>query len=226
MRRSPRVVLAWLIVAVVAIATARVVAGDLAALHRRARSLGPDVTVLLAARDLPLGSTLTARDLHAVQRPRATVPPDAVRDAGAVLGRVVAMSFARDDVVRAVHLVPADRDGLGGVVPNGRRAMHVVLKDGFRPPLGAVVDVLTAFDAGAPGRGLHESAGTVARGALVLGIDDPGESGVGDGTGVTLLVAEGEANGVAYATGNGHLVLALAPPETACCTPSSPSPAP
>jgi hypothetical protein len=60
----------------------------------------------------------------------------------------------------------------------------------------------------------------------VLAVEEMGDSGVESGAGVTLLVTEAEANGVAYAAGNGELVIALAPPETACCTPSSPSPAP
>src|SRR2546423_6488581 len=104
MHRSPRVLLAWTIVVVVAIVTARVVTNDLAALHRRARTLGPDVHVLLAARDLPLGATIARSDLRTVIRPASTVPPDAMRDGGDTVGRVVALGFARDDVVRAAHL--------------------------------------------------------------------------------------------------------------------------
>jgi pilus assembly protein CpaB len=236
--RSPRVLVAWLIVGVVAIVTARVVAGDLAALHRRARSLGPDEPVLLAARELPLGAQLTPSDVRAVTRPRATVPPDAVRDVRDVVGRTVGTGLARDDVVRAVHLAPADRPGIDGVVPIGRRAIHVALKDGFSPPQGAVVDVLAAFDAAqgesgpaaagpvARGARVLAAAGPVARGARVLAVDDAGESAGNSGTGVTLLVTEAEANGVAYAASTGDIVIALAPPETACCTPSSRTPSP
>ena len=40
MRRSPRVMLAWIAAVVVMLATVRVVAGDLGALHRQAHSLG------------------------------------------------------------------------------------------------------------------------------------------------------------------------------------------
>jgi pilus assembly protein CpaB len=227
MHRSPRVLVAWLIVGVAAIVTARVVTGDLAALHKRARSLGPDIRVLLAARDLPLGAKLTPGDVRAVIRPASTVPPDAMRDVQDVDGRVVSMGFARDDVVRAVHLAPAERTGIDGLIPNGRRAIFIALKDVFRPPLGAVVDVLASFGPDeAGGQGLAGGAGPVARGARVLAVDESGDSGTASGAGVTLLVTEAEANGVAYAAGNGEVVIALAPPETACCTPSSSSPAP
>src|SRR3954467_2108389 len=235
MHRSPRVILAWTIVVVVAIATARVVATDLAALHRRARDLGPDRRVLLAARDLPLGATITAGDLRVVVRPASTVPPDAMRDGSDAAGRVLMVGVVRDDVIRAAHLAPHDRtgfgrtgfgrSGLGGVGPGGGRAVHVVVKDGFRPPEGAVVDVLAAFDP-ALRAGTRNTAVVVARGAQVLGVDDPARSVAEDASGVTLLVTEGEASEVAYAAGNGELSLALAPPESACCTSSSISSAP
>jgi Flp pilus assembly protein CpaB len=226
MHRSPRVLLAWTIVVVVAIVTVRVVANDLAALHRRARTLGPDVHVLLAARALPLGATLTPSDLHVVVRPAATVPPDAMRDSPDAIGRVVAIDLARDDLVRAVHLAPRERTGLDGIVPMGRRAIHIPVRDGFRPAVGAVVDVLAAFDPAVSVAGAGNTATTVARGARVLAVDDDAQSGTEGGSGVTLLVTEGEAGAVVYAAGNGSVSIALAPPETACCTSSTSSPGP
>jgi len=226
MHRSPRVLIAWTIVAVVAIVTARVVASDLAALHRRARNLGPDVHVLLAARDLPLGATISANDLRTVIRPAATVPPDAMRDSKDTTGRVVALDLARDDVVRAAHLAPRERTGLDGIVPVGRRAVHLRVADGFRPAVGAVVDVLAAFDPGAGADGPPDRANTVARGARVLAVDDPAASGPEGGPGVTLLVTEDEAGAVAYAASNGSVSIAVAPPETACCTSSTSLPGP
>ena len=66
MRRSPRVLLAWLAALVVALTTARVVGGDLAALHRRAASLGPLRSVVVAAHDL---------DARPDRRPPATCAP-------------------------------------------------------------------------------------------------------------------------------------------------------
>ena len=54
----------------------------------------------------------------------------------------------------------------------------------------------------------------------VLAVDEPRtpKRQVGDGVGVTLLVTEDEARGLAFAAANGVLTLALAPPEDACCT--------
>jgi pilus assembly protein CpaB len=242
MRRSPRVLLAWAAAIIVMLATARVVTDDLGALHRRAHDLGTDVAVVLAARDLPLGTTVGAADVRVVHRPSTTVPADAVHDPAAAVGRIVAVALLRDDVVGDRHLVAAEGSraataggeepgpGINGVVPAGRRAVHVVVKDGFAPPIGAVVDVLATFDpsiavgAGSPGR-----ATVVARGARVLaGIGTAQSSGSGtdasgtSGSGVALLVTEAEAAAVAYAASIGEIALALDPPQSACCA-ASPS---
>ncbi len=236
MRRSPRVLLAWAAALIVMLVTVRVVSGDLGALHRRAHNLGADVPVVLAARDLPLGTTVAAADLQTVKRPSTTVSPDAMHDAHAAVGRVVAVALLRDDVVGARHLVAdgdsrGDGPGINGIVPAGRRAVHVVVKDGFQPPVGAVVDVLATYDpslsttAGSPGL-----ATVVARGARVLALaatpndsaDTSGTSADTTGSGVTLLVTEAEARAVAYAASIGVVSLALAPVQTACCpTPAS-----
>jgi Flp pilus assembly protein CpaB len=206
--------LAWAIAVIVAIATVRLVAGDLHALHRRARSLGPDVRVVLAARDLPLGGTVAPSDLRVVVRPASTVNPDALHDVTDGTGRVVAVTVLRDDIVRERDLVARDRSGIDGLVPVGRRAVHVVVRDGFRPPAGVVVDVLAAFDASAARR-----AEVVARGAVVVAIDAAAGSTEAEpgGSAITLLVTEDEARAVVYAGSFGVLSVALAPPEAACC---------
>ncbi len=223
MHRSPRVVLAWAVAVVLSLLTARLVFGDLQALHRRAHNLGPDVHVLLAQRDLPLGATLGASDVRVVSRPASTVPSDALRETDAVSGHALVVAVLRDDVLRAADLAPASRTGLDGVIPVGRRAVHLVLKDGFRPPLGAVVDVFAAADPSvanaAPGSTSDTATAlTVARGALILAVDDAGSSSAGSGSAVTVLVTEAEAPAVAFAASNSQVSVALAPPEAACCT--------
>jgi pilus assembly protein CpaB len=220
MRRSPRVLLAWAAAIVVLLATVRVVAGDLGSLHRRAQSLGAEVPVVLAARDLPLGSTLGPGDLRTVERPATTVSADALRDPVRAIGRVVAVELLRDDVVGARHLVTA----VNGIVPAGRRAVHVLVKDGFQPPIGSVVDVLATYDPSiAAGSGSPGQASIVARAARVLALADParaddsGASADPTGSGVTLLVSENEARSVAFAASVGEVSLALAPVQAACC---------
>ena len=218
MRRSPRVLLAWAAAVVVMLLTVQVVASDLGTLHRRAHDLGADIAVVLAARDLPLGVTLTTADLRVVRRPSTTVSPDAVRDPARAVGRVVAVALLRDDVVGARHLVTRT----GGIVPDGERAVHVVVKDGFQPPAGF--------------------GGRRARDLRPCGRDRGRVTGTGDGRrprrprpdrvggcdrhapvpGVTLVVTEAEARAVAYAASVGEVSLALGPAQSACC--SAPGP--
>jgi Flp pilus assembly protein CpaB len=216
-RRSPRVLLAWAAAVVVMLLTVQVVASDLGSLHRRAHNLGADVVVVLAARDLPLGVTLAIADLRVVRRPSRTVSPDALRDPGRAVGRIVAVALLRDDVVGARHLVTRT----SGIVPDGKRAVHVVVKDGFQPPRGSVVDVLATYDPevaiGAGARGL---ATVVARGAQVLTASTDANEGAGSG--VTLVVTEAEARAVAYAASVGEVALAIGPAQGACC--SAPAP--
>jgi Flp pilus assembly protein CpaB len=232
MRRSPRVLLAWAAALIVMLATARVVTDDLGSLHRRAHDLGTDIAVVLAARDLPLGMTVGAGDLRVVRRPSTTVSAGALRDLTAAVGRIVAVPMLRDDVVGARHLVA----GINGVVPIGRRAVHIVVKDGFQPPVNAVVDVLATFDPSiAAGPGSPGQATVVARGAQVVALagatasqaaEPPTSTGSGtsdmSGSGVTLLVTEPEARSIAFAASIGEVSLALAPAPSACCAAPGP----
>jgi Flp pilus assembly protein CpaB len=217
MRRSPRVYVAWFVVALAALFTARVVAVDLGTLHARARTVGRDVAVVTARRDLALGVTVAPSDVQIVRRPSATVAPDALRDVSEAEGRVVSVPVLAGDPVRAQALAPVDRTGLDGIVPPGRRAVHVVLDDGFRPAPGAVVDVLASSD---PEIGAYTgavAAGTatvIAHGARVLAVDDTeGITAAGTSSALTILVTEPEARDVVYAAANGRIAVVLAPPE-------------
>ena len=225
MRRSPRVLLAWLAALVVALTTAHVVGADLAALHRRAASLGPRHGVLVANRDLLTGETVRASDVHSEMHYAGEIPREAMTDVRRAVGRVVVVPVLRDAVVFAQHLAPADRTGLDAVVPVGSRAVHVVPKDGFRPARGATVDVLAAFDPTVVNvEGSGGAAVVVASGALVLATDDSAAgSGVNAGdVGVTLLVTDTEARVIAFAAASADLTIAVGPPESACCPVSAP----
>jgi Flp pilus assembly protein CpaB len=219
MRRSPRVVIAWLATLAVALTTARVVGGDLATLHRRAATLGPERRVVVAANDLETGQAITARDLSTEVRHEKQIPRDAMTDPDVAIGRVARVPVLRNAILFTRHLAPAGRSGLDGVVPVGSRAVHVTPADGFRPPPGTIVDVLAAFDPTAViVDGARTSAVIVAGGALVLAVDE--RDAVDDANaGVRLLVTESEARVVAFAAANGDLTLAIAPPESALHSP-------
>ena len=223
MRRSPRVVLAWIATVLVALTTARVVTNDLTNLHDRAKTLGKNVRVLLAVHDLPLGSRIAEKDLRAIERPSTTIAPDAVHDESLAIGRVLAFGVLAGDVLRSRHLAHRDAADVSGAIPKGKRVLHIAPADGYQPEPGAIVDVLATLDGDGLGGGSSE-AHVVARGSSVVAHDAASdlESGEAATPGVTLLVTEGEARAVAYAAAVGQIALALAPPETACCTSSEP----
>jgi Flp pilus assembly protein CpaB len=213
MRRSPRSLLAWCAALLVAIITIVVVFSDLATLHRRARDFGAPRPVLVATHDLPLGATLGASDVRAISRYASATPANAVVDVDDAVGRVIAVPVLAGSVLLEPHLTERGRDGLSGLVPVGYRAVRVRPEDGLRPPVGAVVDALVALD---PTLSDRSEGQVVARAARVLAVEADDDA-LADGAGVTLLVTEDEARGLAFAVANGVLTLALAPPEDACC---------
>lgn len=222
-RRSPRAVLLWLGALLVAVVTAALVATDLAALHRRAHSLGSPRPVAVADRDLPLGTTIDradvkTRSVHRSQLPAGALSPREVE------GRVVAVPVVRGAFVVDGNVAPRRRTGLNGAIPPGMRALRVVARDALRPPVGGSVDVLVTFESG--GGTTADGAPTVvaARGVLVLGTEDAPaavETGerASDGLGVTLLVTEDDAPRLAFAAAAGVVTLALVPPEDAASMP-------
>jgi Flp pilus assembly protein CpaB len=217
-RRSPRALALRAAAVVVAVVTAVVVASDLAALHRRAGDLGPQRSVLVATRDLPVGRALARADVARRAVHQSQLPAGVLRGLAPsrVAGRVVAVTVLRGGFLTVRNLAPRHRRGLDGVVPRGMRAIRVVVSDALRPRPGAAVDVLASFDARSldtDARGV--STVVVAAGVLVLGTDTRagGGTGRGDPLGVTLLVDPAQAELLADAQANGVLTLALVPPE-------------
>ena len=89
MRHSPRVLFAWFATVAVALTTARVVGGDLATLHRRAATLGPQRSMVVAVHDLAVGQLVRADDITTERRYASEIPHDAITDTRAAIGRVV-----------------------------------------------------------------------------------------------------------------------------------------
>lgn len=209
MRRSPRGLALWAAAIVVAVVTAIVVAGDLAELHRRASSLGPERDAFVARDSLPIGHRVTTADVERVRRYESQLPASTVTSIDDLEGRVVRVPVVAGAYVGHRNLAPRDRTGLDGVLPSGMRALRILVE--VAPPLepGAAVDVLTTFDP-AVAIGTDPTI-TVAAGALVLAVDEGTEARTG--TGVTLLVDAVDARRLAYATATGVVTLAVVPPE-------------
>jgi Flp pilus assembly protein CpaB len=209
LRRSPRAALAWAAAAVVAIVTATTVVGIVSSLRHQDEAYGALHPVVVARHDLAVGRRLTAADLTR-ERIRGEAPQrDALTERDAI-GRVVRVPLLRGSTVTARHVVATTRDGLGGVVPAGRRAVRLVVEHGLRPRLGDLVDVLATFDPATLGDGGDPTI-VLAPAVPVLAVEAGGDAG--DTVAVTVLVTPRQSTRLAFATSAGTLSLALAPPE-------------
>jgi Flp pilus assembly protein CpaB len=215
--RSPRAFAFRAGAAVVAVATAALVASDLAALHRRAHDFGPARDALVARHDLATGTTLDLADVKVRRIHASQLPPEVLGDRDRVVGRVVTVPVLRDGFVAVRNLAPRPRTGLDGAIPPGMRAIRVVVTDSLRPRAGASVDVIASFGGG----GLSdtgsstESATVIAHGVLVLSTDGARTAEGAAALGVTLLVTPHEARDLAFAASRGVVTVALVPPEDA-----------
>jgi Flp pilus assembly protein CpaB len=220
LRRSPRALVLWGAAVAVAVVTATVVAGDLASLHRRAATLGPERDAVVATRDLAVGATLGVRDLATRRVHRSQLPPGVLTARPLGIARVVIVPVLRGEFITQRNLAPRHRTGLDGVVPTGMRAMRIVVTDALRPRAGAAVDVLASYDPSAAAASGNDATFVVADGVVVLDTDDRAGAGTGraGAIGVTLLVDPEQARELADAQANGVLTLALVPPEDAART--------
>ena len=180
---------------------------------------------VVATHELALGSTITSGDITTRRVHASQLPDGVLTDTGLALGRVVRVPLVRDAYITVRNLAASRRTGLDGIIPDGSRAMRVLVEDGLRPAPGSAVDVYATIDTDTLGAGKSASqpAVVVAAGVLVLATDDTGGAGsVSRSLGVTLLVSEDQAADLAFASAHGTLVLALVPPEDAR-SPSGPT---
>jgi len=221
--RSPRVLVLWAGALAVAAGTATLVASDLAALHRRARSLGEERDAVVATRPLALGTVLGPADLRTRSVHTSQLPPGVLRRIPDASGRVVIVPLVRGGFITGANLAPRGREGLDGALPPDTRALRVVVRDTLRPRAGAVVDVLASFEPSVGADGLPKGssdegrAAVVAPAVLVLAVEGV-HTAEGDALGVTLLVSPKEARALAFAATHARLALALVPPEEARAT--------
>jgi pilus assembly protein CpaB len=108
--------------------------------------------VVVAAEDIPLGTTLTAAQLRTIPWPADAVPAGSNTDPNAIVGWVARGSLVRNEPVLTDELAnPAARGVLPLVIPAGMRAASVKVNEvsgisGFVSP-GSKVDVITVMDA-------------------------------------------------------------------------------
>ena len=215
-RRSPRAALLWAASAIVAIVTAATVVSMVSSLRHQDETFGRLHTVVVARHDLPVGSRLVGSDLT-LRKLRGEAPEtDTLRATATAVGRVVRVPMLRGATVTTRHLSASRRSGLGDVVPNGQRAVRLVIEHGLRPTAGDLVDVYATFDPQTLGDNLDPTV-LVAPAVMVIAVDSTGgdTSVTGDTVGLTVLVSPHQASRLAFSTASGTLSLALAPPEAA-----------
>lgn len=185
-RAARRRLLAWAVVAAVAIGVQR---STEAVSTARAAWLG-DETVVVVHRSVEAGDALGPADVRVEHRPTATVPVDAV--AALPPDAIAAIRLTPGTVIGRTMVRRIGRNGTAGSLPAGRVA--VVVRTGDLPPLatrGDVVDVASPTWEGA-----------VATEAEVLAVDDDA---------VTLAVHELDADATATASLAGPVALVLRP---------------
>jgi pilus assembly protein CpaB len=104
-------------------------------------------TVVVAARDINLGTALNASMLEVVPWPAGALPTGAYRNLAELDGRVLMTSVQRGEPMLESRLAPVGtRGGLSAVIPQGKRAITVRVNEvvgvaGFALP-GNYVDVM------------------------------------------------------------------------------------
>lgn len=108
---------------------------------------GQTVPVVVASRDLNLGSALKANMVEPIGWPMSAEPKGAIRDSLAVEGRVLKASVTRGEPIMENKLAPVGAmGGLSAVIKEGKRAVTVKVNEvvgvaGFALP-GNFVDVM------------------------------------------------------------------------------------
>jgi Flp pilus assembly protein CpaB len=183
----------WLLVGLLAAATAGLIVQRIGALDAARRSWGDMRTVLVVRRPLAAGHRLEPDDTKAERWPVALLPDDAVSTVA--LGTVVAVPVAPGEPLVRRRLGRGDAGPVAGRLPPGTRGVAIPLGDAVVPVQpGDRVDVVAASSTpGAPGE-------IVAVGAPVITASD---------TVVLAAVRLDEVGAVAGAMANGDVLLVI-----------------
>jgi pilus assembly protein CpaB len=206
-RRRPRS--SWVLLALsvlIAAASTLALRGYLTRLEAQAAAGGPGRRVVVAAVDLPRGTTLTPESLESRDIPADLVPPGAVTSPSSVLGRPLAADVLAGEVITSSRLAAAGGP-VASLVPEGLRAVPVTVD---LPPgtvaAGDLVDVMATY---ATGQAYTE---TVVEAAEILSAERAGgEEGFAGATTIILLVAPDAAERLAFARAFADISVAVAP---------------
>lgn len=171
---------------------------------------GDRVAVLVAARDIPVGSVIARDDLTTMQ---------VSADAGSVLEDTYEERFIGTRAISTIPegtLVNPRMFRAGSIVPENAALVGVVVDATRRtadvPAINDVVRVVFVNNAASSGSTLGYVAGsTVVTAARVLGVSGAGGADISN---VTLLVRSDMAGKVANLAASGNLALVVLPQDT------------
>jgi pilus assembly protein CpaB len=185
-------------------------------LSPRLASASATTHIVVAARDLALGTMLAPGDVKTIDWPSLTVPPGYATREDEVLGHGLITPVSANEPLMTAKL--ADKEAGGGlpiVIPEGMRAVSVKVDEvigvaGFVLP-GTRVDVLVTLSDGgdreeAATRVILQNVRTVASGQTIQK-DANGEPQ--NATVITLLVTPEQAEKLTLAATEGQIQLAL-----------------
>lgn len=173
-------------------------------------------SIVLSARNLPVGALVTERDVKVVNWPATTVPSGYVRSVKDAVGRGVITPLAENEPLLDSKMSTKDAGGgLPIIIKDGMRAVSVRVDEvigvaGFVLP-GTRVDVMLTLDKG-PSRPqsitktLLQNVQTLAAGQSVTRDKEGKPQTV---TVITVLVSPDDAELLALAAKEGRLQLAL-----------------
>ncbi len=208
----------WLIAAAIAFA---LIAATLATAWMKSRvdaieaSNRTLTSVVVAARDVPMGKRMDREDLRTVRTSTEGAPADSYRDVAEVIGQVSRSPLYAGEVLVARRLSDyAGGSALAAVLKPGMRAVAIRVDDvigvaGFVLPENRV-DVISAFSNDG-----STTAETIIRDVRVLAVDQRSDStadGPVVGRAVTLEVTPADAEKIAVARQRGVLQLSLRNP--------------
>jgi pilus assembly protein CpaB len=180
------------------------------------RKVTPSAKVVVAARELPLGTTMRPEHLTVVDWPEHAKPPQSVQDPALIVGRVILGKVVAGEPVLDSKLAAKDaRGGLAALIPTTMRAVAVRVDDvvgvaGFIHPEDRV-DVIVTLRVG----NNEPTSKVILQNVKVLAVGkelDVAEGGRGRAmpvTVATLLVDPEQAEKLALSATQGQILLTL-----------------
>jgi len=170
--------------------------------------------VLVAARDIQIGTRVGDGDVKTVKFPSSDLPPGFYSSKSKIVGRGAILPISKGEFFLPSKLAAENSGtGLPSLIPPGMRAVSVRVNDvvsvaGFVIP-GTRVDVLLT---GTPPGGKEPVTTTVLENALVRAVGQRIEGASGDpqtAAVITLLVSPEDAQKLTLATSEGRIQLSL-----------------